>query len=216
MASGSAQRQMVSQQIRAWDVLEPRVLDVMSLVDRAAFTPEAFRGVAYADTRIPIGHDQEMLSPKIVGRLLQALNLLPSDSVLEVGTGTGYVTACLARLGGHVLSLDIFQELVETARANLEPLGLAGLTLETRDAMTLDERGRFDAIAVTGSLPDYDPRFEQALTIGGRLFVIVGGEPIMDAVLVTRVADEEWVRESLFETVVPPLLHADKPAEFVF
>jgi protein-L-isoaspartate(D-aspartate) O-methyltransferase len=216
MISDSANVQMVSQQVRAWDVLEPRVLDAMAAVSRESFAPQAYRGVAFVDAPIPLDHGQEMLPPNIVGRLLQSLSLLPSDSVLEIGTGSGYVTACLAYLGGHVLSIDIYEDFTAMAATNLAPLGRSGLTLETRDAMTLDDTGRFDAIAVTGSLPAHDPRFQKALTVGGRLFVIVGEEPLMEARLVTRVATDQWVTESLFETVVPPLVNASKPAEFTF
>ena len=216
MTTDSARGQMVAQQVRTWDVFEPRVLDALEVVSRDRFTPKAFCGVAFADTCIPLGHGQEMLPPKIVGRMLQCLSLLPSDSILEIGTGTGYVTACLAHLGGHVLSVDIYPEFTAMAQANLTDAGLSGPALETWDALTLDVSGRFDAIVVSASLPVYDRCFEKALTVGGRLFVIVGEEPIMDARLVTRVGKDEWVTESLFETVVPPLVNAVRPARFVF
>ena len=216
MNSDLARAQMVNQQVRAWEVLDPRVLAVMADVPRENFAPPALRGVAFADTRIPIGQGQEMLAPKTVGRLLQALRLQPGETVLEVGTGTGYVTACLALLGGSVHSLEIFAELTAAAEANLAPMGNSQITLETIDAMTLEGRDTYDAIALTGSLPEYDTRFERALKPGGRLFAIVGVAPLMEARLVTRVADDEWVTESLFETVVPPLLNVPTRTEFVF
>jgi protein-L-isoaspartate(D-aspartate) O-methyltransferase len=211
-----ARRQMIEQQVRAWEVLDERVLGALAQVRRELFVPSEYRAVAFADTSIPLGHRASMLPPKVEGRILQGLQLLETDEVLEVGTGSGFFAACLARLAGKVRSLEIVSELTQFARENLRAAGVSGVNTETGDAMTLAEQERYDAIAVTGSLPVYDPRFEQALRIGGRLFVIAGEPPVMDAMLVRRVSSSEWLRESMFETVVEPLVNAPLPARFVF
>jgi protein-L-isoaspartate(D-aspartate) O-methyltransferase len=212
----TARRQMVDQQIRTWEVLDPRVLDVLAAVPREAFVPAAYRELAFADTPIPIGFGQFMLAPVLQGRMLQALGPGAADSALEVGTGTGYLTACLSLLAGSTHSIDIQAEFTAAATANLRAVPQARVQLETRDAFNGAPFGEFDVIAVTGSLPVYDTRFEKALRIGGRLFAIVGTAPVMDAVLVRRVDDAEWIRESLFETVIEPLTNAPATPGFVF
>jgi len=212
----AARRQMVDQQIRAWEVLDPRVLDVLSAVPREAFVPPAYRELAFADTPIPIGFGQSMLAPVLQGRILQALALNASDAVLEVGTGTGYLAACLSLLGSSTRSIDIRAEFTAAAAVNLRAVPQARVDLETRDAFGSAALGEYDVIAVTGSLPVYDTRFEQSLRVGGRLFVVVGVAPVMDAVLVRRVDSTEWIRESLFETVIDPLINATAPQGFVF
>ena len=196
----TARHQMVEQQVRAWSVLAENVLEVMGRVAREEFVPPAYRDVAYADMSVPLGHGQSMLAPKIEGRILQSLAPTPQDRALEVGTGSGYFAACLAQLVRSVRSIEIVQELAETARANLERNGVRSVTVEHADAMMLSDEGVFDVIAVTGSLPVYDPRFERALKEGGRLFVTVGAGPVMDARRITRVGPTDWSRESLFET----------------
>jgi protein-L-isoaspartate(D-aspartate) O-methyltransferase len=211
-----ARQQMVDQQIRTWEVLDPRVLAVLSAVPREAFVPVGYRELAFADTPIPIGFGQSMLAPVLQGRILQALGLTASDSVLEVGTGTGYLTAALSLLAGSTRSIDIRAEFTAAAAANLRAVPQARVKLETRDAFNGAALGEYDAIAVTGSLPVYDTRFEQALRVGGRLFAVVGVAPVMDAVLVRRVDSAEWIRESLFETVIDPLVNATAPQGFVF
>ena len=181
----AARAQMLGQQIRAWEVLDDRVLDAIARTPRERFVPEGYRDLAFADSEIPLAHGQAMLAPKIEGRLLQALQVEPSDEVLEVGTGTGYLTACLAQLTERVCSVDIFPEFVASARANLAAVGLSNVELETADAMDLDLPGRFDAVAVTGSLPSLDDRFVRMLKPQGRLFVVVGRAPVMEARLIT-------------------------------
>ena len=212
----AARQQMVDQQIRTWEVLAPRVLDVLSAVPREAFVPAAYRGLAFADSPIPIGFGQSMLTPVLQGRILQALDVGASDDVLEVGTGSGYLSACCGLLGRSVYSIDIHGEFTATAAANLRAVPQAKVRLETRDAFGAAALGEFDAIALTGSLPVYDARFERALRVGGRLFAVVGVAPVMDAILVRRVDDNEWIRESLFETVIEPLINAPPPQGFVF
>jgi protein-L-isoaspartate(D-aspartate) O-methyltransferase len=204
----SARRQMIEQQVRAWDVLDGRVLDVLSRVPREHFVPDAYREVAFADTAIPLPHGQCMLPPKVDGRLLQALDLGRDDEVLEVGTGSGFLTACLARQARHVRTLEIFPDLSQAAVRALQALSVTNITAEVADATTLEGSGLYDAIALTASLPAYDPRFERALRPGGRLFVVVGTAPVMEARLVTRVGEDQWVSEALFETVIPPMVNA--------
>ena len=212
----AARQQMVDQQIRTWEVLDPRVLDVFSLVPREAFVPPKYRELAFADAPIPIGLGQSMLAPKIQGRILQALSLIAADSVLEIGSGTGYLTACLSLLAFSVRSIDIHPQFTAAATANLRALPQARVEFETRDAFDAAPLGEYDVIAVTGSLPVYDARFEQSLKLGGRLFAILGEAPVMDAILVRRVDNAEWIRESLFETVVEPLINATAAQRFVF
>jgi protein-L-isoaspartate(D-aspartate) O-methyltransferase len=212
----AARQQMVDQQIRTWEVLDPRVLDVFALVPREAFVPAEYRELAFADTPIPIGLGQSMLAPKIQGRILQALSVGATDSVLEVGSGTGYLAACLSLLGGTTRSIDIHPQFTAAAAANLRAVPHATVDFQTRDAFSAAPLGEYDAIAVTGSLPVYDARFERSLRLGGRLFAIVGEAPVMDAMLVRRVDTAEWIRESLFETVVEPLINATAAQRFVF
>jgi protein-L-isoaspartate(D-aspartate) O-methyltransferase len=212
----ATRHQMVEQQVRAWSVLDLKVLEVMDRLAREQFVPPEYRDVAYADMNVPLGHGQSMLAPKVEGRILQALAIQPQDRVLEVGTGSGYFAACLAQLGRSVRSLEMVPALADTARANLERNGVRSVTVETADAMTLAEEAAYEVIAVTGSLPVYDPRFERALTEGGRLFVAVGTGPPMEARRITRVGHSDWTRESLFETRIEPLVNAPRPPAFVF
>jgi protein-L-isoaspartate(D-aspartate) O-methyltransferase len=216
MDTVAARQQMVDQQIRTWEVLDPRVLDVFATVPREAFVPPEYRELAFADTSIPIGLGQSMLAPKIQGRILQALSVAAGDSVLEVGSGNGYLAACLSLLGSATRSIDIHPQFTAVATANLRAVPRARVEFETRDAFATTPLGEYDAIAVTGSLPVYDARFERSLRVGGRLFAIVGEAPVMDAVLVRRVDTAEWIRESLFETVVEALINATAAQRFVF
>ncbi len=212
----SARRQMIEQQIRAWEVLNPGVLDVFDQVPREEFVPARYRELAFADMQIPLGHGQRMLSPQLEGRILQALGILNGDRVLEVGTGSGFFAACLSRLAHKVHSLEIFPDLAEAASQRLLRLGYVNVQVETADALSLAGDSAFDAIALTGSLPVYDARFERSLTIGGRLFAVVGTGPVMEARLITRIAADAWFSETLFETEVAPLIHAARPPRFEF
>jgi len=208
---------MIVQQIRPWEVLDPQVLEAMQHVPREAFVPDHYRSLAFADTNIPLGHDQVMMKPNVEGRLLQALAIRPLDDVLEIGTGSGYLTACLARLGGHVTSMEYHPDLAATASARLAALGVDNITLQTGDALSaVDPDLHYDVIAVTGSLPVLDRQFHRNLVNGGRLFVITGQLPIMEARLITRVNENHWSSESLFETCIPPLINAPVPAAFSF
>lgn len=212
----SAREQMVQQQVRAWDVLDERVLDIFRNVPRERFVPEQHRYLAFADVSIPLPHGQHMLRPNVAGRLLQALELSGSERVLEIGTGTGFVTACLAAASMQVRSLEIFADLADTARAALAGLGIRNAEVVTADAVQYDDGERYDAIALTASLPVYDDRFQRRLKAGGRLFAIVGEPPVMEACLVRCIAEGTYAREGLFETVVDPLINAPRPRAFTF
>ena len=207
---------MIEQQVRTWDVLDQQVLDTMNAVPREAFVPERYRALAFADTNIPLGHDQVMMAPKVEGRLLQALAIEPNHSILEVGTGSGYLTACLARLGRHVTSIDIMPDFIESAGERLAEQGIVNVHLQAGDALQDSGDTRYDIIAVTGSLPLLKRQFHQNLANGGRLFVISGELPIMEASLITRVDKANWSRESLFETCIPPLINATAADTFSF
>lgn len=212
----SAREQMVQQQVRAWDVLDERVLDTFRRVPRERFVPAEHRFLAFADVSVPLPHGQHMLRPAVAGRLLQALELSGSERVLEVGSGTGFVTACLAGSAASVRSIEIFPDLADAARHNLASIGIRNAEVVTADATQLDGAARFDAIAVTASLPVYDERFQRLLSVGGRLFVVVGDPPVMEACRVRCVAEGAYTREALFETVVDALINAPRPRAFTF
>ncbi len=216
MQTVDVREQMIEQQVRAWDVLDGRVLDVMRGVPRELFVPAAERFRAYADAEVPLSHGQHMLRPSVVGRLLQALLPQPHEQVLQVGAGTGFVTACLRGMAGRVRALEVFPQLAESARANLAAVGLRGAEVLDADGLRFESATRFDVIAVTASLPLYDPRFERLLNVGGRLFVVVGEAPVMEARLVERTGEGTWSTHSVFETVVDPMVNAVRPAEFTF
>ena len=216
MTLEAARSQMVSQQVRTWDVLDQRVLDVLTRIPRENFAPQAYHDVALADAEIPLGHGQYMASPKLVGRMLQALELAPGHRVLEVGTGSGYVTACLSTLAGHVTSLDIRPEFTGKAAERMKQLGVDNVELITANAFEFEPREQFDGILVNGSLPLFQGEFQNWLQVGGCLVLVVGEGAVMETMRVRRVSETEWVRESLFETVLPPLDHAPRPEAFVF
>jgi len=209
-----ARDQMLRQQVRAWEVLDDRVLEVMGSVPRELFVPAEYHDVAFADFEIPLGHGQTMMAPKVEGRLLQSLEVEPTDRVLEVGTGSGFLTACLARLADAVLSVDIYPDFVAAAGPRLDRQRVDNVELLAADALTLDFEAEFDAIAVTGSVPELDEHFTRMLRPGGRLFVVAGRRPIMEAQLLTQSGVGAWSRQSLFETVLTPLVNAEKPQPF--
>ena len=211
-----ARQQMIEQQVRAWNVFDPDVLAVLAQIPREKFVPQAFRALAFSDTRIPIGYGQTMMTPTLEGRILQALELDRTQKILEVGTGSGFLTACLATLSAHVTSVEIFEALSKQAGDRLADAGIANIDLHCMDGTAQLPPGRYDAIVVTGSIHRFDPRYVEALGAGGRLFVVVGDPPIMDARLLRRTADSDWASESLFETCLAPLINAGRPPQFVF
>jgi protein-L-isoaspartate(D-aspartate) O-methyltransferase len=212
----AARRQMIEQQVRTWDVLDPRVLETLATVPREKFVPEAYRAVAFADAAIPIGYGQSMLKPAVEGRILQALAPARGERALEIGTGSGYFAACLAHLTGAVDSIEIHADLALRALSAIEGLGVSRVNVETADALSREYAAQYELIAVTGSLPAAERRFERALAIGGRMFAVIGSAPIMEARLVTRTGDETWLSEVLFETFVEPLVQTAPVSRFRF
>ena len=211
----NARFNMIEQQIRPWEVLDQRVLDLLNELPRENFVPQRYRKLAYADTTIPLGDEQVMMPPRVEARILQGLNIQADETVLEVGTGSGYVTALLASLAEHVYSVDINAEMTRTAGEKLADHGIINVTLETGDAARgWDAHAPYDVIVITGSLPLLPNNFKQALNIGGRLLAIVGDAPAMDVVLITRVGESEWTQETLFETDLPALINAPEPERF--
>ncbi|MBT8100921.1 MAG: protein-L-isoaspartate O-methyltransferase [Gammaproteobacteria bacterium] len=211
-----ARQKMIEQQVRAWDVLDAEVLDVFRKIPRETFVPRDYAALAFADTEIPIGHRELMMTPTVEGRLLQSLELTGSENILEVGTGTGFVSACLAMLGHHVTSIDIHEDFLKHAAENLAEAGFDNVNLKHMDAMQDLPQGSFDAIAVTGSIEIFDPRFVEALRIGGRMFIVVGSGPAMDARLVRRTGESDWDSASLFETDLRALVNGRLPPQFYF
>lgn len=216
MLNTPAREQMIEQQVRAWDVLDGRVLDLLRKVPREHFVPAAQRPFAFADIEVPLPHGQHMLRPNVAGRLLQALELTGHERVLEVGSGSGFVTACLAAAAAQVQSVEIIPELAVLARENLASLGIRNAQITAGDGLQPDGRTRYGVIAVTASMPVYEKVFQAQLEIGGRLFVVVGEGPVMDARLVRRTSEDAWTTTSLFETVIDPLINAPRPPEFRF
>ena len=208
---------MIEQQIRPWDVLDQKVLDVIAAIPRDAFVIPVYRQLAYADVELPLGDGEVMMEPKVEARMVQSLRLTPTDRVLEIGTGSGYATALLARLAGHVYSVERLEALSQRAAARLAEHGIQNVTLKVGDGSAgWPEQAPYDAMAVTGSLPSLDETLQRQLKLGGRLFVIVGEPPVMEALLLTRVGDNDWSRESLFDTELPPLRGLPPRERFVF
>jgi protein-L-isoaspartate(D-aspartate) O-methyltransferase len=216
-ATPYAREQMVTQQLRTWDVLDEAILDVVRGLPRELFVPDDWRDVAYGDLAIPLPHGQHLLPPKIVGRILQSVAVQPGERALEIGTGSGYLTACLSRLGAQVTSLEIYADLCERARRNLTAAGISGPQLLHADALAAaGSTPPFDVIVLTASLPVYDARFEAQLAPGGRLFVVVGEGPAMEARLISRDATGQRQQRDLFETQLDPLVNALRLEAFRF
>ncbi len=215
MDTAFAKRQMVRQQVRTWDVTDERILDVLRGLNRHDFVPSAYRDLAYAETRIPLPCGQEMMRPLIEGRLLQTLSPKDGETVLEVGTGSGYLAACLASLAQSVVSVDIFDELVALGRSNLAAADIENVEVAQMDITEALPEGTFDVIAVTGSMADFDERLLDALNVGGRMFVVVGDAPVMEARLIKR-TDAGLSTDVLFETDLKTLVHAERRSSFAF
>lgn len=211
----TARRNMVEQQVRGWDVLDHRVLDVLGSVPREAFVPDAWRALAFTDLALPLGHGEVMMKPVVEGRLLQALALDGDEEVLEIGTGSGFLTACLARLGGRVTSVERRTEFVASATRRLAAHGIDNAEVVTADAVTEWQAPRtFDVIVVGGAVARFPQRWMAWLKPGGRAFAIVGRSPSMQAVLASANARGELAVRHLFETDLPYLLHAAPEPRF--
>lgn len=208
---------MIQQQIRPWEVLDDTVLKLMNQLPRENFVPEAHRRLAYADTSIPLGYGEAMMPPRLEGHYLQALALKPTDRVLEVGTGSGYLTACLARAAEHVFSVDIHADFTTSAAAKLRSAGIENVTLETGDASsTWKNHGPYDGIAITGALRLMPESYKLQLKPGGRLIAVVGASPVRQLILITRTDENTWSSEVLLETDLPELINAPQPQAFAF
>lgn len=213
---------MVEQQVRTWEVLDQRVLDVLHAVAREDFVPTRYRQMAYADLQIPLEHGEKMLPPVVEGRLLQAAQLKPTDSVVEVGLGSGYLTACLACLSANVQAIDINPEFVDAAHKRISGLTVAGHSISTVNLQQADGCDGWqpdqtaDVVLVGGSLPYVPENFLHWLKPNGRLLMVVGQSPLMEARLITRTGDQSWQTESLFETDISPLQHVELKQPFEF
>jgi protein-L-isoaspartate(D-aspartate) O-methyltransferase len=212
----AARQQMIDQQVRTWDVLDPRGLATLGAVPRERFVPEAYRDVAFADAPIPIGHGQFMLAPALEGRILQALAPVRGERALEIGTGSGFFAACLAHLTGSVDSIEIHADLAAGAARVIGEMGISRVSVDSGDALAREFDAAYEVIAVTGALPAPSPRLERALVVGGRMFIVIGTAPVMEARRVTRTGEDSWLTEPLFETRIDPLLQAVAPSRFRF
>ena len=211
---------MVEQQIRTWEVLDPEVLELLFTVKREAFVPEAYRSLAFADLELPLSENgargQAMWTPKMEARVLQVLSLEPGERILEVGTGSGYFTALLAARGARVTSVELDPGRAAQARAKLARQGVTGVTVETGDGARGYGRETYDVIVLTGSTPVLADGFAAQLAPGGRLFAVVGEAPVMKARLLRWTAPGKPVATDVFETVVPALINAPQPERFTF
>jgi len=207
---------MVEQQVRPWEVLDGRVLDALTEIHRENFVPDQYRQLAFADLSIPLGHGESMLKPVVEGRVLQALMVQPEDEVLEIGTGSGFVSACLARLARQVVSLEINPELAAAARVRIAAAGIGNCQILTQDVFEYRPTQTFDAIAVTGAMSALPQDWIRWLKPAGRMFVIVGESPAMQALLLTRQSQEFTEQRSLFETDLAYLTGAAPQPRFKF
>ena len=208
---------MIEQQIRPWEVLDPQVLDLLFVVKREDFVPAAYRNLAFADMEIPVGSGQVMLAPRVEARLLQELGIKKTDKVLEIGTGSGYMAALLAARAEHVITIESRPELAAFARENLERADVTNVTVEVGDgANGWTQRAPYDAIVVSGSLPVLPSALLKQLRVGGRLAVIVGEAPVMEAQLITCSTEGVYNTVNLFETVVPALDGGEAKSGFSF
>ena len=216
MNTDYARLQMVNQQVRGWNVYDEKVLATLKKLPREDYVPVGFESLAFADTAIPLSHGEFMMAPTQEGRLLQALGLSGGENVLEIGTGSGFMTACLATLSKQVTSVDIYADFVASAERKLAEAGIDNVELLQMDATQALPDGKFDAIAVTGSIQPFDPRLVEALSPHGRLFVVVGDSPAMEAKLIERTDEHDWHSISLFETDIAPLVHGALSPQFSF
>jgi protein-L-isoaspartate(D-aspartate) O-methyltransferase len=208
---------MVEQQIRPWEVLDSRVLSLLQTIPREDFVPVRYRKLAFADVAVPLEAGQVMMRPKIEARMLQALDVQEDETVLEIGTGSGFVTACLAAMAKRVVSVELYEELHREAAARLESRQTANVELFVGDALRgWQPEQAHDVVVVTGSVADVPEHFRGWVNPGGRMFVVCGESPAMEARLLVRQGVSEWSAESLFETDLPRLVHAEPEPEFEF
>jgi len=206
---------MVEQQVRTWEVLDAKVLDLMQTLPREDFVPKEYKGLAFADIEIPLGYGRFMLAPKIEGRFLQALALNKKSKVLEIGTGSGYLTALMAKQAEMVKTCETQSSLISRAKKNLAAQKINNVKFFVGDGLQVND-GIYDAIVMTASLPSYPKRMERLLALGGRMLVVVGYAPVMQAMLITRLTPDSYHRDVLFETCLPAMENAPQPSQFVF
>jgi protein-L-isoaspartate(D-aspartate) O-methyltransferase len=212
-----AHSNMVTQQVRPSDVLNPQVLAALQTIKRDQFVAEDLTDLAYADTQLAIGFDQFMLSPVLEGRMLQALNIQPNEQVLEIGTGTGYFTALLATLAKQVFSVELIPELSQLAQQHLDEIEISNVNLAVGDAsQEWSLKKRVDVIVATAAFVAVPNAYLQALNVGGRMLAVVGIAPVMSVLLINRISEREWQTETVFETLIPPMTNAEPKAEFKF
>jgi protein-L-isoaspartate(D-aspartate) O-methyltransferase len=212
-----ARQNMVENQVRPWEVLDARVLDVLGRVRREEFVAPEHRQLAFADLCLPLGHGEVMMKPVLEGRVLQALALKPEDQVLEIGTGSGFLTACLANLAAHVTSVDVHADFTAAAGQRLKAAGIANAQLLTGEAVNgWQPQGSFDAVVVTGAVYSIPDRFLGWLKPGGRLLVVRGESPVQQVMLLSHEGNGRYREESLLETDLPYLANAEPPRRFVF
>lgn len=210
-----ARLNMVEQQVRPWNVLNPRVLDVISEVPREHFTPDEYKNLAYIDARIPLGDYKDypctMTKPIIEGRILQELDIKDDDLILEIGTGSGYLTACLAKLGRHVDTVDINEDLTAMAEKNLRALNINNVNFATGDASkTWEQKSSYDVIVISAAMKSIPDSYKKLLKTNGRMFIVTGQAPAMTAYCVTRTDKDHWNVKELFETVIEPMIQPVK------
>ena len=212
-----ARYNMVEQQVRPWEVLDSKVLSLLEDIQREDFVPVRYRKLAFADLNIPLAHDQVMMKPVVEGRMLQAIDVKTDETVLEIGTGSGFITACLALLARHVVSVEIFEELSDAAQSTLKEKEVHNIDLFVGDVMSgWQPEQAHDVVVVTGSVASVPEHFRGWVNPGGRLFVLTGDSPAMEASLFTRLNASDWREESLFETDLPRLVNSSHSPEFEF
>lgn len=208
---------MVEQQVRPWDVLDDKVLQTIESLPREQYVPAKYLNLAYADTAIPLNDTQCMMHPIIEGRILQLLNIQPEDDVLEIGTGSGYLTTCLAKLACHVESVEIDENLARQAAQVLLEQGVFNISLSCADGLDMpDIDKKYNIIVLTGSVSEIPQAFKNALRDNGRMFVVDGTAPVMTAHIITRTSDNTWSDKSIFETELTALVHGETPPKFQF
>ena len=212
----TARHNMIEQQIKPWNVIDPIAIDALESIPREDFVADPLKESAFTDCELPIACNQVMLAPKIEAKILQAVQVQKSDAVLEIGTGSGYMTALLAHLAATVRSIEIHKELSQTAEKRMQQAELDNVTFVVDDAtQTTTEENTYDVIILTGSMPELPESFKQGLKVNGRLFAVIGTDPIMNATLMTRVSADQFSSEVLFETQIPALENAQKNDSFI-
>ncbi|MBL80138.1 MAG: protein-L-isoaspartate O-methyltransferase [Nitrosomonadaceae bacterium] len=208
---------MVEQQIRPWDVLDPEVIKLLFEMRREEFVPTPYRSLAFVDMEIPLGYGEVMLAPKMEARIVQELQVKKTDKILEIGSGSGYLTSLLAKKGGYVYSIEVQSELKMIAEKNLQAHNITNVTLDVGDVFHgCPENGPYDVIVFTGSVPVLPEEFQKNLVVGGRLFAVEGEEPIMHASLITCVKEGIYSRTGLFETCIAKLRNVQQKNQFIF